>query len=47
VIALLYQLNVLLVPTVGPVVVWAWQSRGTRLDREVIGGGQGAADQSS
>jgi uncharacterized Tic20 family protein len=24
-IALLYQLNVLIVPTLGPIVVWVWQ----------------------
>lgn len=27
VIALLYQLNVLLVPTLGPIIIWGWQNR--------------------
>ena len=31
VIALAYQLNVLIVPTVAPIAVWAWQSRDTVL----------------
>lgn len=36
VIALLYQLSVLIVPTVAPIVVWAWQSRDTALVRGVL-----------
>lgn len=36
VIALLYQLNVLLVPTVAPILLWAWQSRDTELVRGVL-----------
>lgn len=36
VIALLYQLNVLIIPTVAPIVVWAWQNRDTRLIRGVL-----------
>ncbi len=35
-IALLYQLNVLIVPTVVPALVWAWQSRDTELLRGVL-----------
>lgn len=35
-IALLYQLNVLIVPTVAPIVLWAWQNRGTRLIRGIL-----------
>lgn len=35
-IALLYQLNVLIVPTVAPIVVWAWQNRETQLIRGVL-----------
>jgi hypothetical protein len=36
VIALLYQLNVLIVPTVAPILLWAWQSRDTRLVRGML-----------
>lgn len=36
VIALLYQLNVLIVPTVAPIVLWAWQNRDTRLIRGIL-----------
>lgn len=35
-IALFYQLNVLIVPTVAPALVWAWQSRDTELLRGVL-----------
>ena len=35
-IALLYQLNVLIIPTVGPIVLWAWQNRETRLIRGIL-----------
>ena len=31
VIALLYQLNVLLIPTLAPAILWAWQNRDTPL----------------
>lgn len=37
VIALAYQLNVLIVPTVAPIAVWAWQSRETPLFTSVLG----------
>ncbi len=36
VIALLYQLNVLIVPTVAPIAVWAWQSQDTQLFLSVL-----------
>lgn len=35
-IALFYQLNVLIVPTVAPISVWAWQSRDTPLMRGLV-----------
>ncbi|MEH6585137.1 MAG: exosortase H-associated membrane protein [Halioglobus sp.] len=35
-IALFYQLNVLIVPTVAPIVLWAWQSRDTQLVRGIL-----------
>ncbi|MEP5566938.1 MAG: exosortase H-associated membrane protein [Halioglobus sp.] len=35
-IALFYQLNVLIVPTVAPIVLWVWQSRDTPLLRDVL-----------
>jgi hypothetical protein len=31
IIAVLYQLNVLIVPTLGPILIWAWQHRGGAL----------------
>lgn len=37
VIALLYQFCVLLLPTLAPVLLWAWQSRDTELALEVLG----------
>lgn len=36
VIALFYQLNVLIVPTVAPICLWAWQSRDTELLRGLV-----------
>ena len=36
VIALAYQLNVLIVPTVAPIAVWAWQSRETPLFTSIL-----------
>jgi len=36
VIALFYQLNVLIVPTVAPICLWVWQSRDTRLVRDLV-----------
>ena len=36
VIALAYQLNVLIVPTVAPIAVWAWQSRDTPLFTSIL-----------
>jgi hypothetical protein len=35
-IALFYQLNVLIVPTVAPICLWAWQSRDTHLMRGLL-----------
>jgi hypothetical protein len=35
-IALFYQLNVLIVPTVAPALLWAWQSRDTALLRGIL-----------
>ena len=35
-IALFYQLNVLIVPTVAPALIWAWQSRDTALLRGML-----------
>ncbi|RLQ23603.1 hypothetical protein DWB85_00125 [Seongchinamella sediminis] len=35
-IALFYQLNVLIVPTVAPILLWAWQSRETPLMRGLL-----------
>ena len=35
-IALFYQLNVLIVPTVAPILLWAWQSRDTVLVRGLL-----------
>ena len=37
VIALLYQFNVLIVPTLGPAALWAWQSRNTPLLLGMLG----------
>ncbi len=37
VIIILYQLNVLLVPTLAPAALWAWQSRDSELLRGVLG----------
>ena len=37
VIGLLYQLNVLLVPTLGPILLWAWQNRDSDLLRGMLG----------
>lgn len=34
-IALLYQLNVLVVPTLAPIMLWAWQSRSTPMLRQL------------
>ena len=34
-IALMYQLNTLIVPTLAPVLVWAWQSRGSQLFKQL------------
>ena len=36
VIGVLYQLNVLIVPTVAPIMLWAWQNRDTRLIRGIL-----------
>lgn len=36
VIALLYQLNVLIIPTVAPIILWAWQNRETQLIRGIL-----------
>ncbi len=36
VIALFYQLNVLIVPSVAPICLWAWQSRDTELIRGLL-----------
>lgn len=36
VIAILYQLNVLIIPTLAPVAIWVWQSRDTQLFRSVL-----------
>lgn len=35
-IGLLYQINVLLVPTLAPVMIWLWQSRDTPLLRSML-----------
>lgn len=35
-IALFYQLNVLIVPTVAPICLWAWQSRDSELMRGLL-----------
>ncbi len=37
-IAVLYQLSILLLPTLAPVLLWAWQSRDTALVREILDG---------
>ena len=44
VIGLLYQLNVLIVPTVAPIAVWAWQSQDTELFTSILGTRDAAAD---
>ncbi len=36
VIALLYQLNVLIIPTVAPALLWAWQNRDGPLIRGIL-----------
>lgn len=36
VIAIVYQLSVLIVPTVAPIALWAWQSRATELFTSVL-----------
>ena len=35
-IALFYQLNVLIVPSVAPICLWAWQSRDSELMRGLL-----------
>ena len=37
-IGLLYQLNVLIIPTLAPAALWAWQSRDTPLFRQQLSG---------
>jgi len=37
VIAVMYQLNVLIAPTLVPVIIWAWQSREAPLLQDLIG----------
>lgn len=37
-IAILYQLNTLILPTLVPVLLWAWQSRDTALIRGLVSG---------
>jgi hypothetical protein len=44
IIGLLYQFNVLIVPTLAPAVVWLWQSRNTPLLRGLIGTASRLAD---
>ena len=44
-LALFYQLNVLIVPTVAPILLWAWQSRDTSLMRGILQLGPAAAPQ--
>lgn len=46
VIALLYQLNVLIIPTVAPILLWAWQSRETPLIKGLLSLNQPAGNQS-
>ena len=41
-IAVLYQLSILLLPTLAPVLLWAWQSRDTALAREILDDGKPA-----
>jgi hypothetical protein len=36
-IALLYQFNVLIVPTLAPAIIWVWQSRDAPLLRDALG----------
>ena len=43
-IALAYQFNVLLIPTLAPIMVWAWQNRQTPLLRGVLGSIAAPAD---
>nr|WP_240732730.1 exosortase H-associated membrane protein [Halioglobus maricola] len=45
VIGLFYQLNVLIVPTVAPIGVWAWQSRDTELFQSLLGPREATADE--
>ncbi|AQA18052.1 hypothetical protein BST95_07155 [Halioglobus japonicus] len=45
VIGLLYQLNVLIVPTVAPIAVWAWQSQNTDLFTSILGTRQEVAEE--
>lgn len=40
VIGIAYQLNVLIVPTVAPIAVWAWQSRDSDLFTSLLGPGK-------
>lgn len=35
VIGILYQFSVLIIPTLAPILIWAWQSRDTPLAREI------------
>ena len=39
IIAILYQLNVLIIPTLAPAILWAWQNRDTPLLRDVFTAG--------
>lgn len=43
VIGILYQLNILIIPPLAPVLLWAWQSRDTALFRAIVAYG-GTAD---
>ena len=37
VIAILYQLNTLIIPTIAPILLWGWQSRDTPLMQGLVG----------
>jgi len=36
IIAILYQLNTLIIPTLAPVLLWAWQSRDAPMIRNLF-----------
>ena len=47
VIGLLYQFSVLIIPSLAPVLVWAWQARDTPLIGDILGAINAAGETSN